>query len=145
MIALGVDPGKRTGYCVYDTDDDRDITSGVMDGDDFAAVAALLEEHPIKAVVLEDQFFGFASAFGKLKFYLNVWKVTAKKIGVKFEKPVNPSTWQAYWNIKRGDKEAVVRMAKQITGHAVDYDEADACLIVRCWWAKQQAKELEAV
>lgn len=152
MIILGIDPGKKTGYDFYDTTRDRDLASGVMDGDDFVEIARVLREHRPDAIVVEAQFLGrkknakgetryFANAFGKLRFYLYAWKVTAEKLKIKFEKPINPSTWQSHWKIKKGDKDGMVKLATMITRRVVDYNEADAILIARCWWAKRQAAE----
>lgn len=144
MIIIGIDPGKRCGYSVFDALREEEIKSGTMNGDDPKAALALMEEHQPDVVVVEDQFFkpGKLNGMKTLLYRRHVWEVLAKLKGIPFYE-INNRTWQSYWKVKAGDKEGIIRIATQVTSKQSDYDEADACLIVRCWWARRQTQEDE--
>jgi Holliday junction resolvasome RuvABC endonuclease subunit len=153
MIILGIDPGERTGFCLFDADKKEIIESGVIDGNDLVRINQLVDSHMPDVIIVEDQFLGskknkngenryFIHTYAKLKFYTMTWERIAKYKNIHFEKPVNPSTWQAYWKLKKGDKEGMCNLVNKLVGKEAEQDEADAFLIA-CWAAANiQGKEI---
>jgi hypothetical protein len=149
---IAIDPGKRAGWAVCSGD--YIARSCVVDGDDPEVAAGVLEAAQafgVETVVIEDQFIGtFVKAGGRrrprnpkgIKTLLkrrHLWEIPAEQAGLEVV-VVNPSTWQAHFHIKRGDKAAIVKLAGFYVQHrGVEQDEADAILMAM-WWEAQMHK-----
>jgi Holliday junction resolvasome RuvABC endonuclease subunit len=142
MKILGIDPGKRQGWAAHDNEI---VGSGVMDGRDFVEVKRLLDVYQPDVIICEDSFIKYRKGAAGLSFYRHAWEtivlqeqqLNGRKI--EFAEPVNPSTWQAYFRIKKGDKRAMVVLATKLCGRPIEVDEADAVLIVSHYAAVEQA------
>lgn len=146
MSHLSVDPGERSGWATW-INDGVD-TCGIVDGANLNAVSRIIERYSaLGTMVIEDQFIStHLTSMGRRKprnpegiktllYRRHLWEIPAEQNGMKVV-TVNPSTWQAYYRIPRGDKDAIVKVAQLLTGRGHDYDEADAVLMAY-WYAQQ--------
>ena len=136
MTTLAIDPGKRSGWCLIWNDKP---TSGVVNGDDLPAVWGVLEQAARLAatdgitVVIEDQYHARIRGNGLTTLFRRrfAWEILARWLDLPV-KIVHPMTWQSYFKIRKGDKQAIVQVARALCGYDVEQDEADA--VCMAYW-----------
>ena len=138
MNCLAVDPGKRAGWAVRF--EDRIARSGVVCGDDVIYIQKMIKTYrSLKTLVIEDQYFprGRNPKGLKTLFYRrHIWEVLARADEMDVV-PIHPATWQSFFKLRPGDKDAAREIAGTLVGREVDYDESDAILICECHALKQ--------
>jgi len=141
---LAIDPGKRAGWALYYEGCIK--RSGVVNGDETEKILNVLKKYSfVKTLVIEDQFIATTithkgqrkprnpKGIKTLLYRRYLWEILAKLRGMEIV-VVNPATWQAYYMLKRGDKEGIKKLARIFRGQEVEDDEADAVLVAQ-WWA----------
>jgi hypothetical protein len=154
---LAADPGRRAGWAAMfehragGRTIRRGTQSGVINGSNLVEVSRIVERYAhLGTLVIEDQIYGKVTnkktgeknnmpwpALCTLLRYRHYWEVVAEQHEMKVV-PVKPQTWQSHFKIKRGDKDAIVRVARALTCRDVDYDEADA--VLEAYWYEHYKK-----
>jgi hypothetical protein len=140
MLVLGVDPGKRAGWCLMRSDPEPVVVrSGIVHGDDLAQIEAIVNIHGTRGrVVVEDQYrpgkkkpMSPKSLKTLFRRRFN-WEITARLLGIDVH-AINPSEWQGFFHLPRKDVKAAIKQFAQVYKKDPEPDEADAILIAA--WA----------
>jgi len=141
-MILAIDPGKKAGWAAYTQGEYQG--SATIDGDSVKAVSSMIDYWQPDTLVLEDQFFRPRQLKG-IKTLLRrrfIWEVLAEHLGVESIEIVEASKWQAHFRVRPGDKLAIQKLARTLTGNEVEPDEADAILIGEWFISEQQRREV---
>jgi len=141
-MILAIDPGKKAGWAAYTQGEYQG--SATIDGDSVKAVSSMIDYWQPDTLVLEDQFFrpGRLQGIKTLLRRRFIWEVLAEHLGVESIEIVEASKWQAHFRVRPGDKLAIQKLARTLTGNEVEPDEADAILIGEWFISEQQRREV---
>lgn len=144
-VVLAIDPGAKCGWARWD--EKTLIASGRLKNPGAHDVECVLretefvtppDEYP-PTLVIEDQYHARMRGKGLTTLMRRRfrWEIVAELRQWQIE-AVHPMTWQSHFQIKRGDKSAILYMARLVAGKRdIQPDEADAILI-GWWWVSQR-------
>jgi len=119
---IAVDPGKESGWCVFDADKKVILDFGLVNNDDIVLVCGILRIYKTDTLIIEDQY---TVGRIKLKAYKTllrrryIWEIVEtvlciQRFAISKIIPVNPRSWKSFYKILSKDKEYSIQVANDI-------------------------------